>query len=117
MTVTHTDPLRDLARSSQEFLKRFDVEPTPDSLNEHLGVFEEEVAEFIEAAQAGTDKNHIAEEAADVFVTVINACAAAGVDIDRLVEQVYKVAAKNDAKTHETHIYSDGKIRRRHPKS
>lgn len=111
------DPLRDLARSSLEFLQRFNAaQQSPERVTAHLGVFREEVGEFIEAAQEGTNKDHIAEEAADVFVTVINACHAAGVDIEQLVKQVYAVAAKNDAKTHETHIDLNGKIRRREPR-
>jgi hypothetical protein len=40
-------------------------------------------------------------------------CFASGVDVERLVQQVYAVIAKNDAKTHETHVFHDGKIRRR----
>ena len=79
--------------------------------------FQEEVAELVEAAEAGTNKDHIAEEAADVMVTAIGLAHAAGVDTDRLIQQVYAVIAKNDAKTHETHIHVDGKIRRRVPKS
>ena len=68
---------------------------------------------MIEAAREGGDLDHIAEESADVFVTAIGVCFASGIDVDRLVEQVYAVIAKNDAKTHETHVYHDGKIRRR----
>jgi len=62
-------------------------------------VFQEEVAELIEAAQAGVDKNHIAEEAADVFVTAIGICLASGVDTERIIAQARAVVAKNDAKT------------------
>ena len=72
--------------------------------------------ESIEAAEVGTDRDHIAEEAADVFVTAIGVCAATGVNVEKLIEQLYKVIAKNNAKTHETHVYTDGKIRRRFPK-
>lgn len=108
------DPLRTLAQSSIDFLKRFGVATSADGpLDGHIAVFQEEVGELIEAALHRTDKDHIAEEAADVIVTVINLCHAAGVDIDRIIDQVYAVAAKNDAKTHATHIYQDGKIRRR----
>ena len=88
---------------------RFGVTP---QLEDCIKNFQEEVRELIEAARDGSDKAHIAEESADVFVTAIGVCFAAGLDVDRLVEQVYTVIAKNDAKTHETHAYSDGKIRR-----
>lgn len=107
------DSLRDLAHSTLEFFKRFDVEPTVDDAVRN---FKEEVAELIEAARTGSDRDHIAEEAADVFVTAIGLAHASGVDTDRLIQQVYAVIAKNDAKTHETHIHVDGKIRRRTPK-
>lgn len=107
------DSLRDLAGSTLAFYERFGVElNVPDTIK----VFQEEVGELIEAAELGTDRDHIAEEAADVFVTAIGVCAASGVSVDQLIEQVYKVIAKNDAKTHETHVFLDGKIRRRHPK-
>ena len=60
-----------------------------------------------------TVDDSIAEEAADVFVTVIGLCQAVGVDGNKLIQQIHIVAAKNDAKTHATHVYVDGKIRRR----
>ena len=108
------DSLRELARSTAEFYARFGVAPV---LHEAVPIFEEEVRELIEAAQIGTDKSHIAEEAGDVFVTAIGICLATGVDVEQLVAQVYAVAAKNDAKTHETHHYVDGKIRRKKAKA
>lgn len=107
------DPLRDLAQSTHDFFVRFGVTP---ELTGCIKNFEEEVKELIESAQIGTDKSHIAEEAADVMVTAIGVCFASGVDVEKIVEQVYAVVAKNDAKTHDTHVFSDGKIRRRTPK-
>ncbi|MBL8116704.1 MAG: hypothetical protein J0L63_00540 [Anaerolineae bacterium] len=112
--MTQTDPLRDLIRSTLDFYARFDWQP---ELTGAAKVFQEEVAELLEAAHEGSNKDHIAEEAADVMVTVIGVCQAAGVDPQLLIDQLYAVVAKNNAKTHETHIYLDGKIRRRHPKS
>jgi NTP pyrophosphatase (non-canonical NTP hydrolase) len=107
------DALRDLAHSTRAFYERFAVQP---QLDECITVFQEEAGELIEAARAGINQDHIAEEAADVFVTAIGLCYASGVDLEKLVAQVYAVIAKNDAKTHETHVYTDGKIRRRVPK-
>ncbi len=107
----HTgDALRDLAQSTADFYARFGVQP---KLDDTIQNFQEEVRELIEAARAGDDLDHIAEESADVFVTAIGICLASGLDVERLIEQVYRVVAKNDAKTHETHAYHDGKIRRR----
>ncbi|MBN2471697.1 MAG: hypothetical protein JXN59_13330 [Anaerolineae bacterium] len=110
MQANHTDPLRELVRSTFEFYDRFGVTPLVDEITR---VFQEEAAELVEAASDGRDRAHIAEEAADVFVTAISLCAAAGVDVTLLIEQIYAVAAKNDAKTHDTHVYVNGKITRR----
>jgi NTP pyrophosphatase (non-canonical NTP hydrolase) len=104
------DSLRDLAHSTLAFYERFDLQP---NVADAIQNFREEVRELIEAAEAGTDQPHIAEEAGDVFVTAIGVCWASGVDIEQLVAQVYRVIAKNDAKTHETHVFTNGKIRRR----
>lgn len=114
MSITQNDPLRDLIRSTLAFYERFGWQPLTDDA---IRVFEEEVREVTEAAQVGTDKKHIAEEAADVIVTLIGVCQASGVDPELLIDQLYAVIAKNNAKTHETHVYSDGKIRRRFPKT
>lgn len=108
-----SEPLRDLICSTLAFYERFGVRPQRDNA---VRVFEEEVREFIEAT-SGDDKAHIAEEAADVLVTVVGLCEAVGVDSEQLIRQIYAVIAKNDAKTHETHVYHNGKIRRRLPSS
>ncbi len=114
MSTMTNDPLRDLIRSTLDFYNRFGWQPlTPDAIR----VFEEEVREVKEAATDGTNKDHIAEEAADVIVTLIGVCQASGVDPERLIDQLYAVIAKNNAKNHDTHVYTDGKIRRRVPKS
>ena len=110
MPTNTSDALRDLALSTSAFYQRFGVQPEVAAC---IRNFREEVMELIQAAQGGTDKNHIAEEAADVFVTAIGICYASGVDLDTLMDQVYTVIEKNDSKTHLTHVYTDGKIRRR----
>jgi hypothetical protein len=61
----------------------------------------------------GSDKLHIAEEAADVLVTLLGASIAAGIEYEDLVQGMVAVAAKNDAKTLDTHEYRNGKIRRK----
>jgi NTP pyrophosphatase (non-canonical NTP hydrolase) len=114
MNMPDNDPLRDLIRSTLDFYARFGVKS---QVADAVRNFQEEVRELIEAASAGQDKDHIAEEAADVMVTIVGVCDAAGVDAERLVAQLYAVIAKNDAKTHETHVVFDGKIRRRVPKA
>ena len=47
------------------------------------------------------------------MVTAIGVCQSVGVDIEQIIARVYYVIAKNDAKTHETHVHVEGKIRRR----
>ena len=110
MNELQADSLRALAQSTAEFYARFGVQPV---LDDTIQNFQEEVRELIEAARSAEDRHHIAEEAADVFVTALGICFASGVDVDLLLQQVYTVIGKNDAKSHTTHVYHDGKIRRR----
>lgn len=108
---SQNDPLRDLIHSTLAFYERFEVEP---KLEPATLVFEEEVDEFIEAAHDGSSTDHIAEEAADVMVTIIGLCKAANVPPETLIQQIYAVIEKNDAKTQDTHeITAAGKITRR----
>ncbi|MCC6614459.1 MAG: hypothetical protein IT320_13345 [Anaerolineae bacterium] len=110
MDTQQRDSLRELFLGTAAFYERFGYVP---QLGDSVTNFREETRELIEAAEDGDDVRHIAEEAADVFVTAMGVCMARGVDVDLLIEQVYAVIHKNDAKTHETHIYTEGKIRRR----
>ena len=48
-----------------------------------------------------------------MIVTALGVCFAQGLTVDEIIEAVYKVADKNDAKTHDTHHLKDGKIRRK----
>ena len=111
MSIPYDDTLRALIESTQAFYARFDVTPSFETARR---VFREEVDELIEAARQGTDREHIAEEAADVFVTAIGICLALNVDVDEIIAQTRAVIEKNNAKTHETHhINEHGKIARR----
>jgi NTP pyrophosphatase (non-canonical NTP hydrolase) len=103
------DALRDLAASTLAFYARFDYTPDAQST---ITNFNEEVYELVEAALQG-DQAHAAEECADVIVTALGVCFAQGLSTDEIIAAVYKVADKNDDKTHESHILKDGKIRRR----
>ena len=103
------DSLRDVAQATRDFYDRFGFQPTVENMTMN---FQEEARELVEAARE-SDLDHTAEEAADVIVTAIGLCFASGVDVERLIKQVYYVIAKNDAKTHETHVLHEGKIRRR----
>ncbi|MCA9905758.1 MAG: hypothetical protein KC547_18005 [Anaerolineae bacterium] len=110
MNTRQRDSLRELFLGTAAFYERFGYVP---QLADSVTNFREETRELIEAAEINSDVAHIAEEAADVFVTAMGVCMSCGVDIDLLIDQVYAVIDKNNAKTHETHIYTDGKIRRR----
>lgn len=112
MKTAQIDPLRDLAQSTYDFFNRFDVTPQPQSAAKNVM---EEVNELLEAVASGDEHSHVAEEAADAMVTIIGVCASVGVGIEELVKQIYQVIEKNDAKTIETHVHRDGKIRRRSP--
>lgn len=113
MTAERNDPLRDLINGTLAFYERFDL---PRDRDGAVRNFHEEATELIEAARENVDKGHIAEEAADVFVTAVGVCWAHGIDPETLIDQVYAVIAKNDAKTHDTHHLIDGKITRRNKK-
>ncbi|MBZ0308246.1 MAG: hypothetical protein K8I82_19430 [Anaerolineae bacterium] len=105
------DTLQELIRSTIEFYARFGVQP---QLENAKRVFQEEVQELIDAAEAGADSAHIAEEAADVMVTAIGICLSRGVDPAALIEQTRRVIEKNDRKSHATHAVNEqGKIARR----
>jgi hypothetical protein len=75
----------------------------------------EEVEEVQEAATWGILDNYdITQEAADVIVTVLGVLRVFEVTDDELAAALLAVAAKNDAKTHDTHfVRNDGKIARR----
>lgn len=104
------DPLRDLIRETLAFYARFDLRL---HLPPALEKFQEEAGELVEAASQGSSADHIAEEAADVLVTLVGVLHAAGIPPEQWIEQVYAVIEKNRAKTQATHIVQDGKIARR----
>jgi NTP pyrophosphatase (non-canonical NTP hydrolase) len=104
------DIVRRLAVSTQAFYNRFDVTPAAEDA---IRVFQEEVRELIEAVRQRDAITHIGEEAADVIVTVLGVCFAAGLNIDDLIQQIEVVMRKNDAKTTNTHAVIEGKIRRK----
>lgn len=106
-----SDVLRHLWESSAEFYQRFNCYP-PET-HALLRVMNEEYFELIEAAFAG-DNHALADEAADLIVTIMGTLMSCGVSLDGLEAAIERVAAKNDAKTHETHfIDQNGKIARR----
>jgi NTP pyrophosphatase (non-canonical NTP hydrolase) len=79
-----------------DFYSRFHVSPRLPDAAEH---FLEEVQEFVEAAAGQRDKSQMAEEAADVLVTLMGVSYAAGLTTDELAQGIFAVIAKNDAKT------------------
>lgn len=55
----------------------------------------------------------VANEAADVIVTVLGLCQSHGITLAEIEAACERVAAKNDAKTPETHALVNGKISRK----
>lgn len=105
--------MKALWQSTENFFKRFGVEPT---LNEQHRVFLEETKEFKHALFIGTTGDHdAAHELADVLVTAMKLLMLSGYTLEEFEQAIADVAAKNDAKTFETHYIreSDGKIARR----
>lgn len=113
----HPDKINALYQSTVNLHERFGIDlPAPIAVQR---VFEEEVRELIEASHevdqgvAGAQQ-HMAEEAADVFVTVLALCWSQGISLEDIEQAVSKVVTKNAAKTWETHhINETGKIARR----
>lgn len=118
MTIdTKYDALDRLWQSSADLYARFNM-ATPNTLDQ-LRVVHEECYELTQAAheyQFGKGMgDHVTEEAADVIVTVMGVLMSCGATYAELASAIGRVAAKNDAKTHETHAVSEvtGKITRR----
>lgn len=95
-------PLTRLWVSSTDLLARFEAHPT---IKQAVDRMMSEVAEFIVAANDtyGASTADIAEEAADVCVTVINVLRAANVSDSVFYEGLETVMASNDKKTDKTH--------------
>lgn len=118
----------DLWNSTANFKARFGVSTVSPLLCQRH--FMEEVTEFLQAsclletlpydpehsalvAHYNEQQDQVVLEAADIFVTVMNVCQAHGLTLEELSEAILTVATKNDAKTHETHEFVGGKIRRK----
>lgn len=117
MTTTERDALSHLWHSSADLYQRFGM-ATPNT-SAQLRVVHEECYELTQAAHeyefAKGMGDRVTEEAADVIVTVMGVLMSCGVTYHELASAINRVAAKNDAKTHETHYVSEvtGKITRR----
>lgn len=112
-----SDIINRLWNSTDDLHRRFDKYP-PDA-NETLAVFDEESTEFTSVAweiwnEGEGSVGECAQEAADVVVTVLATLTALGITREQFADACAAVAAKNDAKTHDTHyIRADGKIARK----
>lgn len=103
--------------STETFFDRFDK--LPPKLREQSKVFNEELAEFKEATLAhhfhdGSEVD-MCNEAADLIVTICGVLMSQGQSYHKLVQAMQRVAMKNNAKTHETHVVdaTTGKITRK----
>lgn len=106
--------------STAALYERFglDTETTPPSKRRRI--FMEEVAELLEES-AWDDASHpssrrsyeVCSEAADVVVTVMGLLQAHDVKLEDFAASMERIAAKNDAKTADTHLMANGKITRK----
>jgi phosphoribosyl-ATP pyrophosphohydrolase len=88
--------------SSTGLMDRFNANP---SIKQALDRMMSEVVELIIAANDtyGTSNDEIAQEAADVTVTLINVLRACGIDQEQFVQACEAVIVKNGLKTDKTH--------------
>lgn len=100
-----------LWNSTKELHERFGVYP-PLTIRV-IRVFLEETREVVQAALL-EDGDSLACEIADNIVTALALGIARGVALEQIEAAIERVAAKNDAKTHETHqLNAAGKIARK----
>ena len=115
--------LKRLWDSTMNFHERFNN--TDRSWDDEKKMLSEELVEFIEACKGYEDANYYndplemseyaadaVEELVDFIVVAMARLVSMGVEFDVLKDGFEYVASKNDAKTHETHHWQDGKIRR-----
>lgn len=115
--TTHADTFARLYASSTGLIRRFfgDARPT---LKASLTKLNEECDELKQALwelESGetTQTDHLAGEAADVLVTLLNTLYAVGVEYSQLEAALNRTIEKNDAKTHDTHEVVNGLIARK----
>lgn len=115
-----SDALKTLWDSTAEFHERFDtMKDTYAFIRAQWRVFMEEVAEFgLEAIGdvlfTDNEPAHMEQELADVIVVGIGLLLAHGRRLEELQAAIRAVAAKNDAKTTETHAKdAKGKVARK----
>lgn len=123
MTDTKFDAFAALWASTEAFHQRF--EQYPPKLAPQMGCVREEVDEVDNASQQAAwiarhtgwlsaARRDVAEEIADVFVTLMGVGMAVGVTQDDLLAAMDVVARKNDAKSWDGYeCRADGKIARK----
>ncbi len=105
------DALTTLWNSTAAFHKRFDTMSELGFLEAQHRVLFEEFAEFTYATHSGTSA---ADEIADTLVVAIGLLIHSGYTLNQLQFAIRAVAAKNDAKTTETHAKdAKGKVARK----
>lgn len=119
-----TDTLKQLWESTVKFQQRFDLRQffnLPNQMrvvNEEMSEFRDEVDKLwyadLGVREYAETQLKAAREAADVIVTLMYTLSGLGLDYCDIAQALEQVAAKNDAKTHETHtIDGNGKVSRK----
>lgn len=93
----------DMSRAAVGLNDRFDTWGNVGT-SAKLALMAEEFNEMAMALRAG-DIDHAAHEGVDLITTVVSVLWLSGVDFDRLPAIFRDVAAKNCAKTHDTHRF------------
>lgn len=113
------DTLQALFDSTAALYKRFDLDAESIPPAKRRRIFMEEALELMEASTSdelsfgSNDEDVLADEAADVMVTVCGLLLAHMIDREYLSAAIERVIAKNDAKTLDTHALINGKITRK----
>jgi phosphoribosyl-ATP pyrophosphohydrolase len=101
-----------ISASTAAFHERFDT-ASWSSLMDAWDVMDEEFGEVVHEIVHTQDKAAIASEMADLFVTMLGVLSFADISEAEFAAALVRVAAKNDAKTDETHVIYQGKVTRR----
>jgi phosphoribosyl-ATP pyrophosphohydrolase len=111
-TVKYSNAFTALYKSTLLFHQRF-APPQKPELHAATRMLSEEFYETLEAALIGTDQE-LCEEGADLIVTLMGVMMSRGIELTDLQNSMFKIAAKNNTKTHLTHQRNEnGKIARK----
>lgn len=112
------DYMKEFWNSIVNLYARFGLTEREVPILDRQRIFMEEVTEFLQESTIysqinGAESEPAIEEAVDVLFTTFGVLIAMNVSLDEVSKAMKAVIDKNNAKTHETHEFVAGKIRRR----